>query len=176
MQSGPWSSLGCHGCYVFSIAASIFNLAVKLGKITCWLVKIRPSITSPLKKGKRTQINNCKPVCPAPPFQIWCSWLEWVTWVTRYRTDKFKVGTRTDGRKETHIDKRRQQHPKAKRGLKNVVIKLWHRARCILLTTNSNSLHSNRKLKLTYTIKSNINMITARSSILCFVNSQHIDA
>ena len=37
-QSGPWSSLGSHGHYVFTLVVCVFTLVVIAGMMKIWLL------------------------------------------------------------------------------------------------------------------------------------------
>ena len=65
-QLGLWSSLGSHGWYVFSLAASVFTLVVKQGTIKFWHSKL--NLTLKVKVNHHLSKQN-KTTPPTPPLQ-----------------------------------------------------------------------------------------------------------
>ena len=96
-ESGAWSSLGCYGCHVFSILASVFTLVVKHGIMKFWL-----------KFGLKGQNDSSSQTIMILTGVFFVSVVQmlwsWPVWVTIYRADKLRLDTRIKWRAHGQTD------------------------------------------------------------------------
>ena len=74
-QLGPWSSLGSHGYYVFSLVASVFTLMMELGIMKFRHVKLNLTLKVEVNRPQDNKDLNQDIVCTSGPNLVILAWM-----------------------------------------------------------------------------------------------------